>query len=152
MIETRFSIVSVFPSCVCRECGCGAGDSGCRKCGACRTCGGGGEAWRLDDMFDDDDYGDDAEQIRERIFRVRDAARKRKEKKKKEQEKKEPKGGMGLNLLFGGVCVCVHMCVCLYVCCREEDASAGLASRWLQCDPSPSSVLRIMHAHTVVLQ
>ena len=67
-------------------------------------------------MFDDDDYGDDAEQIRERIFRVRDAARKRKEKKKKEQEKKEPKGGMGLNLLFGGVCVCVHMCVCLFVC------------------------------------
>ena len=27
-------------SCHCRECGCGAGDSGCAICGCCRSCAG----------------------------------------------------------------------------------------------------------------
>ena len=56
--------------------------------------------------------------IGERIGRIHERIKARKEKKKKKKEKeegqgdkKEEKGGMGLQLLFGGMCTCT-VCRC----------------------------------------
>ena len=105
--------------CVCRACGCGSGDSGCSVCGVCRGCAG-EEDWGLNLMEDLDDVAyEKVHEAQERIRagRLRVAARKAKGRKKKEEDKeeeKEAKGGMGLSLLFGGVCVSIvliSMCV-----------------------------------------
>ena len=87
--------------CVCRECGCGAGDSGCINCGACRACTDKGD-WGP--QFGDEDDLEDFGGIRELGKKI--GLKKRQESKKKKnksKEKKEGKGGMGLSLLFGGL-------------------------------------------------
>lgn len=74
------------------ECGCGAGDSGCRECVCCRVCAEDKDSW--DGMFSlEGDEADMFSALKERL-------KKRKEKIKK-KEKKEP-NNMGLQLLFGG--------------------------------------------------
>ena len=72
----------------------------------CRGCAG-EEDWGLNLMDDLDDIAyEKVREARARLGRVRAAAKKMKDPKKKKEkgkEGKEAKGGMGLNLLFGGI-------------------------------------------------
>lgn len=78
---------------LCSECGCGSGDSGCKECGCCRVCAEDKDRW--DGMFQME--GDEAD-----LF----SALKEKLKKRKERmKKKEKKENLGLQLLFGGLCI-----------------------------------------------
>ena len=77
-----------------RDCGCGSGDSGCTSCGCCKVCAGETDSWSGGISFQE------LEEVEPEMFERIRRARSRKEKKGK--EKKEDKGGMGLQLLFGG--------------------------------------------------
>ena len=65
--------------------------------------------------FGGGEFGGRLRRVHEAVKHKKKKMKKKKKKQEKKEEKKEEKGGMGLQLLFGGVCVCVcvHVCGCV---------------------------------------